>query len=125
MENNVLGIGSDIIEIDRIEKLVLRFGDIFLSRIFTKEEQAYCKKHKNSAPRFAGRFAAKEAIAKALGKGFGKYISWTDINILPDSHGKPTVTLSTRVNSHFNSPQILLTISHNKQSAFATALWLS
>src|SRR5437016_843460 len=88
------GIGTDIIEIGRIEKIISRYGQKFLDRIFTKREQEYCLKHKMSSRHFAGRFAAKEAVVKALGTGITLHVAWTDIEILNDSQGKPFVSFS-------------------------------
>lgn len=118
------GLGHDIIEIERIRKSIVAFGHRFMMRLFTQKEQEYCLKNKDPAPSFAGRFAAKEAIAKALGTGFGEHLSWHDIEILPDSFGKPCVTLSPSIQQAFNNPQILLTITHNNTLASAVAIWL-
>lgn len=116
-------IGTDIIEVDRIDKIVTKYGSKFLDRIFTKEEQAYCLKHKKSSQHFAGRFAAKEAIVKALGTGIREGISWTDIEITKDHHGKPLVKLSPSLNEKFDHPTLLISISHAKKYATAVAIW--
>jgi holo-[acyl-carrier protein] synthase len=84
-----LTTGIDLIEIDRIEAAVSRWGDRFLHRIYTDGEIAYCRGRVQS---LAGRFAAKEAVSKALGIGI-RSIHWKDIEILPDRRGKPHVTL--------------------------------
>lgn len=119
----IKGIGSDVVEIDRVRKLYDRFGENFLHRILTDEERAYCKKHADPVPRIAGRFAAKEAVVKALGQGFGEKISWQDIAILPSKNGKPEVALSPRLQKTFGNPHILLTLSHSKTIAMAWCLW--
>ena len=62
----ILGIGTDIIEIDRIQKVIDRHGERFLSKLFTEKERAYCHRYRDPIAHFAGRFAAKEAILKAL-----------------------------------------------------------
>ena len=112
----VLGIGTDIIEIDRIQKAIQRWGDGFLSHVFNEEEIEYAQKYKFSAPHFAGRFAAKEAIYKAIGNN--KNLSWKDIKILNDPNGKPYCVLSDRkfVN------KILISISHTRNYAVASAI---
>jgi holo-[acyl-carrier protein] synthase len=79
----------DVIEIDRIEHAVHRWGERFLNRVYTAGEIAYCR---GRAQSLAGRFAAKEATSKALGVGIRR-LSWRDIEILPDQRGKPTVHL--------------------------------
>ncbi len=122
--HSVLGIGNDIIEIDRIRQSIAEHGQRFLDRIFTPKEQKYCLTHQDSAPRFAGRFAAKEAIVKALGIGFGEHASWLDIEILANGDGRPEVTLSAKLNSHFKNPRLLLSISHCKLYVTAVAILL-
>ncbi len=121
--NNPQGLGNDIVEIARIHQSIERHGQHFLDKLFTPREQEYCLRYKDTAPHFAGRFAAKEAIAKALGTGIGEALSWLDIEILPDPHGRPIVTLSSRAQTQFDSPNILLSISHSKEYAIATALF--
>lgn len=122
MSDEILGVGNDIIEIERIRKSIEAHGDQFLSRLFTIREQEYCRKYQDPTPRFAGRFAAKEAIAKAFGSGFGKQASWLDIEIVNNSEGKPEVFLSPALKKLFNDPQILVSISHCKDYATAIAV---
>lgn len=85
-----IATGIDAIEIERVEHAVGRWGDAFVQRVFTPGEQEYCR---GRMPSLAGRFAAKEAVSKALGVGIGP-IQWTEIEVLPDEHGKPKVRLS-------------------------------
>lgn len=118
MKNEISGLGTDIVEIDRIRNAMSEFQDRFLDKLFTLKEQEYCLKYKDPAVHFAGRFAAKEAIAKALGHGFGKHLSFLDIEILPDSSGKPVVSHPEK----FGVSHILLSISHCKTVAMATAI---
>jgi holo-[acyl-carrier protein] synthase len=119
----ILGIGTDIIEIERIEGVLQRYPDRFLDRILTGKEKEYCQKYVFSTPHVAGRFAAKEAVSKALGSGFREGFTFHDIEILNDIHGKPVVTLSPRLMERFDNPKILLSISHSKEFATATAIW--
>jgi holo-[acyl-carrier protein] synthase len=121
----VKGLGTDIIEIDRIAKSIEEHGDHFINRLFTPLEQEYCRKFKYAAPHFAGRFAAKEAVAKALGTGFGEQLGWLDIEILGEESGKPQVTFSVKAKAHFNNPKILVSISHSTSYATAVAIWIS
>lgn len=121
----VLGIGNDIVEIDRIRKSIENHGYRLLSRLFTTKEQDYCLRHKDPIPHFAGRFSAKEAIVKAFGSGFGKHASWLDMEILNDKLGKPEVTFSESVNQHFNQPRVLISISHCQLYVTATAIWIN
>lgn len=117
-----MSLGSDIIEVKRVEASIARYGKRFLDRLFTPEEQDYCLKHRDSARHFAGRFAAKEAIVKALGTGISQEIGWLDIEIINDGRGKPRVQLSPQANGHFSDPRIELTISHCRDYAMAVAL---
>ena len=123
-ETNPQGIGIDIIEIDRVRQSIDRHGQHFLNRLFCQQEQDYCYRFKDPGPHFAGRFAAKEAIAKALGTGFGADLSWQDIEVIGDEHGKPTVHFSDAAKKRFNNPQMLLSISHSTTHATAIAMWI-
>ena len=118
------GLGTDIIEIGRIDKIISRYGHKFLDRLFTKKEQEYCLKHNLSSRHFAGRFAAKEAIVKALGTGINKDVNWIDIEILNDKNGRPFVTFSSHVADLFGNPEVQLSISHCKEYATAVAIRL-
>ena len=119
------GIGCDIIEIYRISQAIERYGNRFLERIFTQSEIDYAFRFRHSDAILAGRFAAKEAISKALGTGIGEVAGWKDIEIIKDSLGKPVVQLSDHLNKRFKNPQILISISHSKDNAIATAIWYS
>jgi holo-[acyl-carrier protein] synthase len=121
----IRGLGIDIIEIDRIRGSIERHGLHFLNRLFTQREQDYCYQYKDPSPHFAGRFSAKEAIAKALGTGFGAHLSWHDIEILNDEHGKPVVTLSPQIMQMHGQPNILVAISHSTSHATAVAIYQS
>lgn len=90
----ILGIGTDMADTRRIEKLLHRFGDRFVCKIFTPQERAYCLKQHHPAAAFAKRFAAKEAALKALGTGLRAGITWHDIEIFNDAKGKPCLHLS-------------------------------
>ena len=121
----ITGIGTDIVEIARIVRAILRHNTHFIERILTEKEIAYCRKHRQFETHFAGRFAAKEAISKALGCGIGETLSWHDIEIVNDSLGKPCVNLSLKAKEHFKEIKIELSISHNKTQAIAFAIAMS
>lgn len=118
------GIGNDIIEIGRIRKTIERYGPHFHKKIFNEKELDYCLKHRDPAVPLAGRFSAKEAIAKALGTGFGKDVSFLDITIVNDKLGRPYPLFSDTFNQTFESPKILISISHCKIYATAVAIWV-
>lgn len=117
---HLTGLGTDIIEIERIRRLVKSYGQRFLDKIFTHEELSYCLRHKDPAPSLAGRFAAKEAIVKALGLGF-RDIGWKDIAIERDSLGRPTAVFSSQLAGRFSHLQLLVSISHCRSYATAVA----
>lgn len=120
----ILGIGNDIIEIERIKGVIDRYPKRFLDRVFSSKEQEYCLKRKEPALHFAGRFAAKEAIVKALGTGFSKGLNWLDIEILPNEKGKPEVFLSPSASKFLGEPALMVSISHCRLYATAFAIWL-
>lgn len=121
----IKGIGNDIIEIDRIKIAIDRYGQRFLNRIFTLQEQGHCLIKKNPYPSFAGRFAAKEAVSKALGTGFSLGLTWTDIEILNDEKGKPLIIPSRNLSFFLGKDShILISISHCKEYATAFATWV-
>lgn len=123
MSDEILGIGNDIIEIERIRKSIDTHGYRLLARLFSTAELDYCLKHKDPVPHLAGRFSAKEAIVKAFGSGFGEHASWLDIEILNDDLGKPCATFSEKIKERFNNPSVLLSISHCQLYATAVAIW--
>jgi holo-[acyl-carrier protein] synthase len=119
------GIGTDIIEIERVRDAINKHGDTFIQRIFTHNEQSYCKKHRDPMPQYAARFSAKESIVKALGCGFGDQISWLDIEISHDDRGKPIVQFSSAAQQRFNNPHVILSMSHCKEYVSTVALLLN
>ena len=89
----IFGIGTDIVNIKRMEKSLKRYGMKFKNNIFSKNEIIYCEQKKNPFPFYAKRFAAKEALSKALGTGIRKGINLKNIEITNDSFGKPSIEL--------------------------------
>jgi holo-[acyl-carrier protein] synthase len=90
----ILGIGSDLIDITRVEKTLERFGERFTQRIFTETERAKSDKRRLRAASYAKRFAAKEACSKALGTGFRKGVFWRDLGVVNRPGGQPTMALT-------------------------------
>jgi holo-[acyl-carrier protein] synthase len=125
---NVIGLGTDIVNINRIKKIYSKYGNQFLNKILTDSE----KKSEKKLSRFknvstiAKRFAAKEAISKAIGYGFSNGIHFKDIEIYNDESGKPYANLNgkakTIVNKISKKYNIFLTLSDDKPWAVATAL---
>jgi len=90
----IIGLGSDLIDIRRVEKSLERFGDRFVQRVFTEIEQAKSDRRRLRAASYAKRFAAKEACAKALGTGMSKGVFWRDMGVVNLPGGKPTMQLT-------------------------------
>lgn len=90
----IIGIGSDLIDIRRIEATLSRFGDRFVQRLYTETEQKKSEGRRNRAASYAKRFAAKEACSKALGTGFRRGVFWRDMGVVNLRSGKPTMALT-------------------------------
>ena len=123
---NIIGIGLDATEIDRIADMIGRYGDRFLRRIFTDGEIAYCTRRRVSAIHFAGRFATKEAAMKALGTGHSRGVLWRDIEVVR-RHGPPQLQLhggAARRFSLIGGHSSLMTITHTDSLALAQVLIL-
>ena len=90
----IIGLGNDLCDIRRIEKVIERHGDRFLDRVFTPIERAKSDRRANRAASYAKRFAAKEACAKALGTGFNAGVYWRDMGVVNLPSGKPTLALT-------------------------------
>ena len=113
---DIIGIGIDIVEIERIERAFTRWGRAFLNHVYCPDEIAYCLRQKKPAPHLAARFAAKEAVFKALPSQNG--VGWKDICIVHDRSGRPLCRLSPHLSFH----HILITLSHSKTHAIAQAV---
>lgn len=113
--NMILGVGIDIIEIERIKHSVDKFGDHFLNKIFTAKELEYSLAKANKYQHLAARFAAKEAIAKALATGWSEGFSWKDIEIYNEKNGMPQVRLFGSLNEFVGkSKSLKITMSHSE-----------
>jgi holo-[acyl-carrier protein] synthase len=114
----ILGLGNDIVDIRRIEKIIERYGDRFLDRVFTETERLKSDQRRQRAASYAKRFAAKEACSKALGTGLRMGISWRDMGVVNLPSGRPTMRLTggaaehlRRLTPHGYEARIDLTIS--------------
>lgn len=121
----ILGLGTDIVEIVRIGRIIERHGEHFLTRIYTPEEIRYCQRRREYLQHYAGRWAAKEAIMKVLGTGFVRGVSWLDLEVLSLPSGQPEVILHGAVRdvaAERGIEKIHVTISHCHAYATATAI---
>ncbi|MGB8656820.1 MAG: holo-ACP synthase [Candidatus Zixiibacteriota bacterium] len=118
------GVGVDIIEVPRINLAIRRWGDRFLKRVFTTAERDYCMRKAFPEQSLAARFAAKEAVLKAMGTGLSSGIGWTEVEIVNRESGKPEVKLGKKTLERIGSKRILISISHTKGFAIASAILL-
>jgi len=121
----ILGLGIDIIEVERIRSSFTKFGERFTSRILHPAETAYCLSHKDPAPFLAVRFAAKEAISKAFGTGIGAQLGWKDMEVGRKESGEPFVILHGAGQELFaarGGRGLRLSLSHTVNYATAVAV---
>lgn len=122
---NLHGIGTDLVEVDRIAASIREYGDAFLSKLFTTTERGDCDAHADPAPHYAARFAAKEAVAKALGTGIGGHCGWLDIEVLRTDSGAPHIRLYAAAMDFARSSRIStvhISLSHTRAHATAVAV---
>ncbi|MFL2867006.1 MAG: holo-ACP synthase [Pirellulaceae bacterium] len=122
---NVLGLGTDIIECLRIAKMIEKHGELFLNRVYTRSEIAYCSSRKGANQSYAGRWAVKEAVLKAMGTGWSRGIRWKDIEVVTDLTGKPSVAIhgvAKEICDELGISEVLISLSHCRSHATATAI---
>jgi holo-[acyl-carrier protein] synthase len=90
----ILGVGSDLVDIRRIERTIARYGDRFLDRVFTPVERQRSDRRANRVESYAKRYAAKEACSKALGTGFRRGVYWRDLGVVNLPGGRPSLVLT-------------------------------
>ena len=121
---DIIGIGIDATEIERIAESIERWGDRFVQRVFTPGEIAYCRAKRDFASSFAARFAAKEAAMKALGTGHSRGVFWTGIEVVR-RHGPPTLAFyggAAKRLAELGGTGALLTLTHARELAIAHVL---
>ena len=118
----IYGIGIDIVSIVRIERMLERWGSLFTSRVFTPTEVAFCESRSKPGQHFALRWAAKEAMLKALGLGLRGGIKWTDIEVVNDPLGRPSLSVHNEAKGCLmdrNIKRAVVSISHEKDYGVA------
>src|SRR5438874_10876878 len=122
----ILGMGTDLIEIERVQQSIDQFGDRFLRRIYTEGEIAYCmRKKKHSAESFAARFAAKEAGAKAIGTGISRGVSWKELEVRRLPGQRPELFLHGRaaeIATALGIRRLSLSLTHTRGMAMAVGI---
>ena len=118
----IKGVGVDLVQIPRMRRVVERWQDRFLRRVFTAEEIAYCQKRRDPVPHLAARFAAKEAALKALGIGLRLGVSWRELEVRRERGQAPFLVLSgksRRIGEALGGRRLLLSLTHDGDYAFA------
>jgi len=121
----IVGTGIDLVEIERIQHSMDRYGSRFLARIYTPAEQAYCMSKRQAAESLAARFAAKEAGAKALGTGISHGVSWHEIEVVRLPGGRPTLRFHGRAAqfaARLGAARAALSLTHSKTQAMASVI---
>jgi holo-[acyl-carrier protein] synthase len=119
---NILGIGQDLVELDRIRKALEQYGEHFMERCFTEEERRFLAARRDPVPGYAARFAAKEAGAKALGTGIAQGVGWKEIEVRRDPGQRPTLHFSGRaaeIAQRLGVQQIHVSLTHGRDIAGA------
>jgi holo-[acyl-carrier protein] synthase len=119
----IKGLGVDIVKINRISRLINKWGDKFLNRVFTEKEIAYCQNKIRTLEHFSVRFAAKEAFIKMLGTGKG--LSWLNIEIRNNAEGKPEIKISGKalvLSRNMGIKKIHISMSHEREYALAQVI---
>ena len=120
----MLSAGIDLIEVARIKATIARYGERFLTRVFTESELAYCRRHPHQ---LAARFAAKDAVSKALGVGIQHRdgVGWREIEIVSDARGKPAIQLTGKAAqraAQLNLKSFAISLSHTREHAIAMVI---
>lgn len=121
------GIGIDVVEVERVERLLREAGTRFVERVFTAAERAYCDSQARPALHYAARFAAKEAVAKAFGTGIGEQLAFLDVEVTRDERGAPRVVLGGAGKEfalRAGIGEVLVSLTHSRDHAAANAVAL-
>lgn len=118
----ILGIGIDLIEVERIRHSIVKFGERFKNRIYSKEEQIFCESQNRKYLSYAARFASKEAFSKALGTGLRGKISWKEIVVIDNEKSRPQLEISGRAKMFLENRKVHLSITHTDKYASAIVL---
>jgi holo-[acyl-carrier protein] synthase len=118
----IKGIGVDIIEIQRVRDSIARTQGLFVEKVFTEGEIAYCQSKQDAAQHFAARFAAKEAVSKALSTGWTGAFRWKDVEVTNDALGRPEVSFHGELKQQVGDAAVMLSLSHSLTHVVAMAV---
>jgi len=121
----IYGIGIDLVENIRMDRIVKKWGTKFIDKIFSKGEIVYCSRHANASIHYGARFAAKESFLKALGIGLGMGVKLSDIEVVSDQDGKPSLALYGEASAQIKKNKIInihLSLTHTKKYSIAMVI---
>jgi holo-[acyl-carrier protein] synthase len=116
---SIQGIGVDVVDVQRLKKVLEQQGSYFVGKVFTDSEISYCQSKKNPHEHFAARFAAKEAVAKAMRTGWSGAFRWKDVEVVNEPSGAPKLTLYKEVAEALAHSQTHLSMSHTENTVVA------
>jgi holo-[acyl-carrier protein] synthase len=122
----IVGMGIDVAEVKRIQRVLEAQGERFVKRVYTEAEAAYCEQYKSKYERYAGRFAAKEAAMKALGTGWSRGVRWVDVEVVRQRGGRPILQLhgeARKIADALGVKSIAISITHTSEQAFAQVIF--
>jgi holo-[acyl-carrier protein] synthase len=117
----ICGVGTDIVEIERIRGSLSKFGETFIKKVFTDKEAEYCKDSSDPAIRFAARFAAKEAVIKAVSGFISGHLDLREIEVFREADGRPSINI-TKYGVITSDIRFHVSISHESNYAVATVI---
>jgi len=120
----LVGLGADLIEVERVRGVLERQGPRFLERVFTEEEREYCSRMAHPHKHYAARFAAKEAVSKCFTTGIGAELGWRSVSIYHGARNQPLVRLDDKgqaLLAQIGATHVLVTLSHTESHAMAVA----
>ena len=123
----LVGLGADLIEVERVRGVLERQGPRFLERVFTEEERTYCSKMAHPHKHYAARFAAKEAVSKCFTTGIGTELGWRSVSVYHGSRNEPLIRLDEKgqaLLAQVGATHVLVTLSHTETHAMAVAVLL-
>jgi holo-[acyl-carrier protein] synthase len=121
----IYGIGTDLVEVNRIEKIIQRWGERFTEKVYSRNEIAYCTRKAYPAIHYAARFAAKESLLKSLGIGLGMGVSLKDIEVINDAKGNPQLKMNERIREVLDTHGITsvhISMTHTREHAHAVVI---
>jgi holo-[acyl-carrier protein] synthase len=123
----LVGLGADLIEVERVRGVLERQGPRFLERVFTEEERAYCSGMAHPHKHYAARFAAKEAVSKCFTTGIGAELGWRSVSVYHGARHEPLIRLDEKgqaLLAQVGATDVLVTLSHTETHAMAVAVLL-